>query len=112
MFVDFQLHAISDAAFESAKPSYDSILDKLKMLEEEWESAEKECGLEEDDNEDEVDGKNRTNPLKKLLEQLFSWLQQLPMIWFNSRKYDLNMIKRFFVTIVLTLARIKTNPVL
>ena len=95
------LHTVSDAAFESLKPSYESVLDKLKMLKEEWDSAEKECGLEEAENKDEVDGKNRTNPLKKLLEQLFSWLQQLPVIGFNSGKYDLNTIKRFFVPFVL-----------
>ena len=49
------LHAISDAAFESLKPSYEIQLDKLKILKEEWGSAEKECGLEEDENEDEFD---------------------------------------------------------
>ena len=96
------LHAVSDAAFESLKPSYESVLDELKMLKEEWDSAEKECGLEDDENEDDVDGNNRTNPFKKLQDQLSSWLQQLPVIGFNSGKYDLNMIKRFFVPFVLT----------
>ena len=67
----------------------------MKMLKEEWDSAEKECGLEGGETEDEVAGKNRTNPFKKLSDQLFSWLQQLPVIEFNSGKYDLNMIKRF-----------------
>ena len=96
------LHAVSDAAFESLKPSYESVLDKLKMLKEEWDSAEEECGLEEAENEDEVAGKNRTNPFKKLLDQLFSWLQQLPVIGFNSGKYDLNMIKRSFVPLLIS----------
>ena len=96
------LTAISDAAFESLKPSYESVLDKLKMLKEEWDSAEEECGLEEAENEDEVAGKNRTNPFKKLLDQLFSWLQQLPVIGFNSGKYDLNMIKRSFVPLLIS----------
>ena len=96
------LHAVSDAAFESLKPSYESVLSELKMLKEEWDNAEKECGIEEDINEDEVGGNNRTNPFKKLQDQLFSWLQQLPVIGFNSGKYDLNMIKRFFVPLVLT----------
>ena len=96
------LHAVSDAAFESLKPSYESVLDKLKMLKEEWDSAEEECGLEEAENEDEVAGKNRTNPFKKLLDQLFSWLRQLPVIGFNSGKYDLNMIKRSFVPLLIS----------
>ena len=72
------------------------------MLKEEWDSAKKECGLEDDENEDDVDGNNRTNPFKKLQDQLSSWLQQLLVIGFNSGKYDLNMIKRFFVPFVLT----------
>ena len=96
------LHAVSDAAFESLKPSYESVLDKLKMLKEEWDSAEEECGLEEAENEDEVARKNRTNPFKKLLDQLFSWLRQLPVIGFNSGKYDLNMIKRSFVPLLIS----------
>ena len=96
------LHSISDTAFESLKPSYESVLDKLKMLKEEWDSAEKECGLEGSETEDEVAGKNRTNPFRKLSDQLFSWLQQLPVIGFNSGKYDLNMIKRFFIPLMLT----------
>ena len=91
------LHAVSDAAFESLKPSYESVLDKLKMLKEEWDSAEEECGLEEAENEDEVARKNRTNPFKKLLDQLFSWLRQLPVIGFNSGYYDLNVIKKFYI---------------
>ena len=99
------LHAVSDAAFESLKPPYESLLEKLNMLKEEWDSAEKECGIKEDENEDEVCGKNRTNPLNKLLYQLFSRLQQLPVIWFNSGKYDLNMIKRFFVPLMLNTMR-------
>ena len=46
------LHAVSDAAYESLKPSYEIVLDELKMLKEEWDSAEKECALEKDENED------------------------------------------------------------
>ena len=90
------LTAISDAAFESLKPSYESVLDKLKMLKEEWDSAEEECGLEEAESKANAD-ENRTNPFKKLLDQLFSWLRQLPVIGFNSGHYDLNVIKKFYI---------------
>ena len=95
------LHAVSDAAFESLKPSYESVLDKLKMLKEEWDSAEEECGLEEAESEANAD-ESKTNPFKKLLDQLFSWLHQLPVIGFNSGKYDLNMIKRSFVPLLIS----------
>ena len=96
------LTAISDAAFESLKPSYGSVLNELEARKEAWDSAEEAWGLEEAENEDEVAGKNRTNPFKKLLDQLFSWLHQLPVIGFNSGKYDLNMIKRSFVPLLIS----------
>ena len=109
------LITISDAAYDSLKPSYGSVLNELEArkeawddaeseanAEEEWDSAEEECGLEEAENEDEVAGKNRTNPFKKLLDQLFRWLHKLPVIGFNSGKYDLNMIKRSFVPLLIS----------
>ena len=95
------LHAVSDAAFESLKPSYESVLDKLKMLKEEWDSAEEECGLEEAESEANVD-ESKTNPFNTLAGQLHGWLHQLPVIGFNSGKYDLNMIKRSFVPLLIS----------
>ena len=95
------LHAVSDAAFESLKPSYESVLDKLKMLKEEWDSAEEECGLEEAESEANAD-ESKTNPFNTLAGQLHGWLHQLPVIGFNSGKYDLNMIKRSFVPLLIS----------
>ena len=95
------LHAVSDAAFESLKPSYESVLDKLKMLKEEWDSAEEECGLEEAESEANAD-ESKTNPFNTLAGQLHGWLYQLPVIGFNSGKYDLNMIKRSFVPLLIS----------
>ena len=95
------LHAVSDAAFESLKPSYESVLDKLKMLKEEWDSAEEECGLEEAESEANAD-ESKTNPFNTLAGQLHGWLRQLPVIGFNSGKYDLNMIKRSFVPLLIS----------
>ena len=94
------LHAVSDAAFESLKPSYESVLDKLKMLKEEWDSAEEECGLEEAESEANAD-ESKTNPYKTLIGQLLGWLHQLPVIGFNSGRYDLNVIKQFFIPYLL-----------
>ena len=95
------LHAVRDAAFESLKPSYESVLDKLKMLKEEWDSAEEECGLEEAESEANAD-ESKTNPFNTLAGQLHGWLHQLPVIGFNSGKYDLNMIKRSFVPLLIS----------
>ena len=95
------LHAVSDAAFESLKPSYENVLDKLKMLKEEWDSAEEECGLEEAESEANAD-ESKTNPFNTLAGQLLGWLRQLPVVGFNSGKYDLNMIKRSFVPLLIS----------
>ena len=43
-------------------------------------------------------GEVKTNPYKTLIGQLLGWLHQLPVIDYNSGKYDLNVIKQFFVT--------------
>ena len=103
------LVATSDAAFESLKPSYESVLDKLKMLKEEWDSAEEECGLEEaeseanaeEEEEEAENGKKTVNPYKTLEKQLQAWLHQLPVLGFNSSRYDLNAIKKFFVPLLI-----------
>ena len=105
------LQTISEAAFESLKPSYENELDKLKTLNEAWGHVEKEYRLEKNDKSDEGESNNGgvegdkkkvTNPFKTLMGQLFGWLQQLLVIGFNSGKYDINVIKRFFVPYLLT----------
>ena len=105
------LQTISGAAFEALKPSYENELDKLKTLKEAWDHVEIEYRLEKNDDGDEresndegVDGdkKKVANPFKTLMGQLFGWLQQLPVIGFNSGKYDTNVIKQFFIPYLLT----------
>ena len=76
------LQTISDAAFKALKPSYESELDKLKMLEEVWDNVETEYRNEKKADLDEEGEKNTTNPFKSLLGQLFGWLHQLPDIGF------------------------------
>ena len=84
----------SDAAYDLLKPSYESVLDQLKARKEAWDDAESEANTEEEENEKE----SKTNPFNTLAGQLHGWLHQLPVIGFNSGKYDLNVIKRLFVT--------------
>ena len=87
------LHAVSDAAFESLKPSYESVLNELKARKESWDDAESEADTEEEENEKE----SKTNPFNTLAGQLLGWLRQLPVVGFNSGKYDLNVVKKFFI---------------
>ena len=96
------LQTISDAAFKTLKPSYESELDKLNTLKEVWDHVETEYRNEKKDDLGEEGKKNMTKPFKSLLGQLFGWLHQLPVIGFNSGKYDMNVIKRFFVPYLLT----------
>ena len=46
-------------------------------------------------------GEVKINPYKTLIGQLLGWLHQLPVIGFNSGKYDLNVVKQFFVPYLL-----------
>ena len=84
------LHAVSDAAYESLLPLYADVLEELKTRKEAW-----------DEEEEEEDGKKTVNPCKTLEKQLQTWLRQLPVIGFNSGKYDLNVVKKFFVPLLI-----------
>ena len=37
---------------------------------------------------------------KRLQERWINWVNQVPVFRFNSRKYDLNMVKYYFVHII------------
>ena len=86
------LVATSDAAYESLLPLYADVLEELKTRKEAWDDAESEEEEEE----------SKTNPFNTLAGQLHGWLHQLPVIGFNSGKYDLNMIKRSFVPLLIS----------
>ena len=92
------LVATSDAAYDLLKPSYGSVLNELEARKQAWDDAESEANAEEEDNEKE----SKTNPFNTLAGQLHGWLHQLPVIGFNSGKYDLNMIKRSFVPLLIS----------
>ena len=90
-----RLNTISDAAFASLLPLYADVLADLAARKYAWEEDIKEA------EEEEVEG-GRNNPYKTLIGQLLGWLRQLPVIGFNSGKYDLNMIKRSFVPLLIS----------
>ena len=90
-----RLNTISDAAFASLLPLYAAVLAALDARKHAWEEETK--GAEEEEA-----GEGRNNPYKTLIGQLLGWLRQLPVIGFNSGKYDLNMIKRSFVPLLIS----------
>ena len=90
---DMMEHVItlSDAPYNSLLPSYKDVLDKLKeqasMLDEVTATA----------HDDDENGKKTVNPYKTLEKQMQTWLHQLPVLGFNSCKYDLNTIVPLFI---------------
>ena len=92
-----RLNTISDAAFVSLSPLYADVLADLDARKYAWEEDIKEA----EEEEAEAEG-GRNNPYKTLIGQLLGWLRQLPVIGFNSGKYDLNMIKRSFVPLLIS----------
>ena len=93
------LIAISDAAYDSLLPSYVDVLADLDARKHAWEEETKEA--EEEEEEEAENGKKTVNPYKKHTQQLYSWLRQLPVIGFNSGRYDLNVIKQFLIPYLL-----------
>ena len=92
-----RLNTISDAAFASLLPLYADVLADLDARKYAWEEDIKEA----EEEEEEAEG-GRNNPYKTLIGQLLGWLRQLPVIGFNSGKYDLNMIKRSFAPLLIS----------
>ena len=108
------LSAISDTAFDMLIPSYDNVLNELEVRKEVWDEAErkafKEDESKQEDHDEEVEMEAvKTNPYKTLIGQLLGWLHQLPVIGFNSGKYDLNVIKQFFVPYLLKPSKKEDN---
>ena len=89
------LITLSDAAYESLLPSYKYVLACLKEQASMWDEV---AATAHDDHDN---GKKTVYPYNTLEKQLQGWLHQLPVIGFNSGKYDLNIIKQFFVPMLI-----------
>ena len=103
LVADMMVHltAISDTAYDSLLPSYVDVLADLYARKHAWEEETKETE-EEDEEEEAENGKKTVNPYKTLENQLQVWLHQLPVVGFNSGRYDLNAIKKFFVPLLIS----------
>ena len=102
LVADMMVHltAISDTAYDSLLPSYVDVLADLDARKHAWEEETKEAE-EEDEEEEAENGKKTVNPYKTLENQLQVWPHQLPVVGFNSGRYDLNAIKKFFVPLLI-----------
>ena len=81
----------SDTAFDLLMPSYKRVFVELRKRKNEWNKAT----LYKSEDE------KKNNPYEKHIQQLCSWLRQLPVIGFNSGRYDLNVVKKFFTPYML-----------
>ena len=94
------LRAMSDAAYDKIKDSYEDVLEQLAEALTNWDEREEAARSA-------VDKESRppTIPYKKLMGQLYGWMHQLPVIGFNSDKYDLNAIKQFLIPFFLSTSK-------
>ena len=103
------LDTTSDAAFDLLKPRYKHVFDQLMELQTSWdkvtsgnsEEVDEEGEEEEEEEEEEGLGSLLKSPYSILTDQLLVWLHQMPVIGFNSGRYDLNTIKQFLVPYIL-----------
>ena len=88
------LISMSDAAYDNIKDSYENVLEQLAEAMTQWD-VQKETMREVDKKKKK--SRRTKNPYKKLMDQLYGWMRQLPVVGFNSGQYDLNVIKQFLV---------------
>lgn len=88
--------AFLDDEVEDQGPSFYRALDRER----------EECcddGQEYEENKQETCStepkKKKDHPLKKLRERLEEYLEELPVLGFNSGKYDLNAVKEFLLLV-------------
>ena len=86
------LQAMSDAAYDKIKDSYEDMLEQLADALTNWDEREQAARSAVD-----KESRPEPNPYKTLMGQLYGWMHQVPVIGFNSGKYDLNAIKQFLI---------------
>ena len=96
------LQSMSEAAYDKIKDSYDHVLEQLAEELTKWDAREEAAREAAAREANEKKARPATNPYKTLMGQLYGWMRQLPVIGFNSGKYDLNAIKQFLIPYFLT----------
>ena len=86
------LQSMSDAAYGNIKNSNEDVLARLLKARSNWDET-----LRNARSPDDEESRQPSNPYKTLMKQLHDWLHKLPVIGFNSGKYDLNAVKQFLV---------------
>ena len=85
-----------DEEVEEQGPSFYRALDRQR----ERHSDDDDDSVQREDSTQEHT-KKKVNPLKKMREKLEDYLKELPVVGFNSGKYDLNAVKEFLFPVLL-----------
>ncbi|MCG8047556.1 MAG: hypothetical protein N0E48_18330, partial [Candidatus Thiodiazotropha endolucinida] len=92
------LENLSERVYKLAKEKWGWVLEVINkkmdeddIIEEEVNDSDSDDDLEDDEARE---GKAPSHPLQKVYGQLEAYMAQLPVLGFNSAKYDLNLIKR------------------
>ena len=99
------LQSMSEAAYDKIKGSYDHVLDQLAEEMSKWDAREEAAREAASREAAEKKARPATNSYKTLMGQLYGWMRQLPVIGFNSGKYDLNAVKQFLIPYFLTTSK-------
>ena len=99
------LQTMSEAAYDKIKGSYDHVLEQLAEEMSKWDAREEAARDAAAREAGEKKGRAATNPYKTLMGQMYGWMRQLPVVGFNSGKYDLNAIKQFLIPYFLTTSK-------
>ena len=98
------LESISAAAEANLMedPEMEALFESIEQKLEEQEEEEEEEAEEEEENDEETPPKKKpVPPLFKLKAKLEGHLAQLPVVGFNSGKYDINALKAFLMPILM-----------
>ena len=84
---------MSEVVYNNLKQSYTDVFEQLTQLEADFDKVEADLFTETGEERD----FKKKNPYTKLIERLHDHLRQLPVVGFNSGKYDLNVMKKFLL---------------
>ncbi|XP_053391893.1 uncharacterized protein LOC128554633 [Mercenaria mercenaria] len=94
---------VANTVYQLAEEKWGWVLDAIDekvnqdLEAEEQEEQEAEEGQEQDEEEEQdgEDNKRPLHPLKTLYGYLVGYISQLPVVGFNSAKYDLNLVRQY-----------------
>ena len=91
------LHAISDKAYSSLLEKYHPVFQQLDQL------------ISREEPERHQDKRGCVHPAEKVKVELDDFIRELPVLGFNSGKYDINVVKRYLYSELQTTLRHRLN---